>query len=275
MPSLELSPTVFSILTGLIEQRAGLHYDLLDRDFLREKVSARVIEAGFESFLDYYYFLRYDSAGEQELAELIEALVVSETYFFREWAAIRVLVSSFVEPACKAGRRPRIWSAACASGEEPLSLAMLLDSCGFLDEVEIVATDISTRALAKAKQGKFGKRSVRQVPQPELLERYIRSEDDGFMISPRLIQAVQWQKRNLLDERDFVPLGKFDVILCRNVLIYFSDESIRRVLDRLWQALLPGGVLIVGVSESLMRFGSTFAGEEQGGVFVYRKAAQL
>lgn len=271
MATLELSASVFSILSNLIEERAGLHYGLLDRELLQEKASSRAIEAGFESLLDYYYFLRYDPGGEKEFTELVEALVVNETYFFREWPAIQVLVDSFIEPWCKEGRKPRIWSAACATGEEPLSLAMLLDDRGLLGKVEIVASDISNRVLAKAQRGKFGRRSVRQQPEPRLLERYLKANPDGYSVAPELVGAVQWLRVNLHSDEAISRLGTFDVVLCRNVLIYFSDETVRSVLNRLDHALAPGGVLAVGVSESLLRYGSAFQGEERGGAFVYRK----
>src|SRR5688572_16274866 len=113
MAALELSPAVFAILRDVIEEKFGLHYGMFDRELLQEKASLRAQEAGFESLLDYYYFLRYDAGGPAELAELAEALVVGETYFFREWPAIEALVDAFVAPWLAAGRRPRIWSAAC------------------------------------------------------------------------------------------------------------------------------------------------------------------
>jgi chemotaxis protein methyltransferase CheR len=272
MATLELLPAVFSILSGLVDERAGLHYDLLDRELLQEKASARALEVGFDSLLDYYYFLKYDAGGEKELAELIDTLVVNETYFFREWTSIQTLVNSFIEPWCEAGRRPRIWSAACASGEEPLSLAMVLDDRNLLDKVDIVATDISTRVLNKARSGQFSRRSVRSVPEPRLLEKYIKTgTDEKHSVPSRLVDAIRWDKRNLLNDAEIDQLGAFDVILCRNVLIYFSDKTVRSVLDRLSRVLVQDGVLVVGVSESLLRYGSSFTGEERGGAFVYRK----
>jgi chemotaxis protein methyltransferase CheR len=272
MADLELSPAVFSILNALIEEKVGLHYGLMDRALLQEKASARALEAGFESLLDYYYFLRYDSGSEQELKELTETLVVNETYFFREWPAIEVLVRKFVAPACAEKQKVRIWSAACATGEEPLSLAMYLSQLGLLKQVEIVATDISSRVLSKAKQGKFGKRSVRQVPVPQLLERYLRPEGNGYAVAPELIQAIHWEQKNLMNDEDVRSLGVFDFILCRNVLIYFADPTVKAVLERLSGALSPRGALFVGVSESLLRYGSGFSGEEHDGAFVYRKS---
>lgn len=272
MTPLELSPPVFSILSGLIEEKVGLHYELLDRDLLREKASVRAVETGFESLLDYYYFLRYDPGGEAELAELIETLVVSETYFFREWPSLELLVDGFIGPWISAGRRPRIWSAACASGEEPLSLAMLLDSRGLLDGTDILATDVSTKVLERAQRGQFGKRSLRHVPAPHLAERYLQAQGNEYVIARRLIDKIRWQRCNLLQADSVEQLGSFDAILCRNVLIYFSDQTVRTVLGSLREVLAVDGVLLVGVSESLLRYGSGFAGEERSGTFVYRKA---
>lgn len=272
MSHLELSPQVLSILSQLIEEKVGLHYGLLDREVLQEKTSVRALEAGFESLLDYYYYLRYDPEGDQELSELVENLVVNETYFFREWSSIEALVDTFIAPACEAGKKLRILSAACATGEEPLSLAMILDERLLLDQVELVACDISSRALARAKQGSFGKRSLRQVPNAKLSNRYLCPRDDGYTVVRRLIDSVRWEKCNLLNDQGFAGLGTFDVILCRNVLIYFSDDTVKAVLARLSRALSPNGTLLVGVSESLMRFGSGFVGEEKQGAFFYRKA---
>jgi chemotaxis protein methyltransferase CheR len=274
MAELELLPSVFSILSGLVDEKVGLHYGLLDKDILHEKASARAIETGFSSLLDYYYFLRYDDGGEQELAELVETLVINETFLFREWPAIEVLVNSFVKPWCAAGRRPRIWSAACATGEEPLSLAMLLNEHGLLDKVDIYATDISSNALAKARAGRYSKRTVRTVPDQKLLERYVEPHRDGYGVSKSLIDQIRWSRLNLLSDTDVAALGVFDIIICRNVMIYFSDNTVRSLLERLSRSMVQDGVLAVGVSESLLRYGSGFVGEEHSGVFVYRKATQ-
>lgn len=269
---LDLSPAVFSILSSLIDEKLGLHYTLLDREILQDKASVRAIEAGFDSLLDYHYFLRYDDADSKEINELVEALVVNETYFFREWAAIEVLVNNYIAPLCTQGKRPRIWSAACSTGEEPLSLAMLLDDLGLLDQVEILASDISARVLAKPQKGKYGKRSIRNTPPQRLLEKYLSQEGEDFRIMHRLVESITWKKLNLLEAKSFSQLGEIDIILCRNVLIYFSDETIKKVLDYFNQTLVQDGVLLVGVSESLLRYGNSFIGEEKNGSFVYLKS---
>src|SRR3954465_4172039 len=135
IPSLSLSPQVFATPSGLSGDRTGLHYDLRERELLAERVSGRASERGFESLLDYYYFLRYDPNADAEFALLSEALVVNETYFFREVAPLLVLVRELLPRLLARGVRPRIWCAACSTGEEPLTLAMLLDEAGILDQV--------------------------------------------------------------------------------------------------------------------------------------------
>lgn len=272
MADMELSPAVFSILSSLVDEKVGLHYGLLDRELLQEKAATRAMEAGFNSLLDYYYFLRYDEGGAAELSELVETLVVNETFLFREWPAIEALVTSFIEPWCKEGRRLRIWSAACATGEEPVSLAIYLKEKDLLDRVEIVATDISLNALAKARAGRFGKRAVRTVPNQTLLDKHVIARSDGFAVDSSLVDKIKWGQVNLMSDVEVRALGTFDIILCRNVLIYFSDSTVQSVINRLSTALAADGVLAVGVSESLLRYGSGFVGQEVQGSFVYRKA---
>ena len=266
---LPLSPQVFAILSGLVEERLGLHYDVHERDLFAERASARALDKGFESLLDYYYFLRYDPEAEAELGLLAEALVVNETYFFRELAALKAVVTDVVERVLRGGR-PRIWCAACSTGEEPLTLAMLLDEAGVLDRVTLVASDISARALAHAKTGLFRRRSLRALP-PGVVGRWLEGDEDGMRVAPSISCAVEWRRVNLVAEGELAKLGQFDAILCRNVLIYFRDRTIESVVANLWARLLPQGRLTVGASESLLRFNVAFTCEEQGGSFFYRK----
>ncbi|WP_437639301.1 CheR family methyltransferase [Sorangium sp. So ce854] len=269
---LPISPQVFAIFSALIAEKIGLHYDAGDRELLGDKLSVRAVEAGFDSLLDYYYFLRYDPAGAAEIDALIDALVVNETYFFRELAQLQVAIAELVAPRAAAGARPRIWSAACASGEEPLTIAMLLAERGLLDRVELVASDVSARALARARSGVFGPRSIRSnAPPPDFAARWLQVGPDRVTVSPELQRAIDWRRINLLDAAEVASLGRFDVIVCRNVLIYFHDNTARWVVTNLSGALVAGGALLVGVSESLLRLGTALACEERGGVFIYRK----
>lgn len=266
-----MSAQVFAILSSLIEERIGLHYSAAERELLGYKVSSRASEAGFYSLLDYYYHLRYDDPNGVELAALTDALVVSETFFFRERAALEQVIEWQIAPLCARKLRPRIWSAAAATGEEPYTLAMLLAERGLLDKVEIVATDVSQRALSRARSGVHTRRSLREGHPPELAAKYLRVAGEKITIAPTIGAAVRFQCLNLLDRAAVEALGPFDLILCRNVLIYFRDERTQQVVKLLTAALNPGGVLLVGVSESLLRFGTALVCEERAGSFFYRK----
>lgn len=273
MDDLELTPPVFAILSSLIEERIGLTYTAGDRDLLASKVSVRAAELGFGSLLDYYYFLRYDASSDAEFTALVNALVVNETFFFREFTPLSVMVAEVVVPRAAAGQRPRIWCAACSTGEEPITLAMLLEQHGLLDRVEIVASDISSSALARAQSGQYSRRSLRQVPDPSLAAKWLEMRDQVITVPAALRESIQWKQLNLMDDAAVAKLGSFDLILCRNVLIYFSDATVSRVVSRIGARLRVDGALLVGVSESLLRFGSSLRCEESSGIFYYRKAA--
>lgn len=273
MTELALTPQVFAILSTLIEERTGMHYAADDRALLVDKLTPRVAERGLESLLDYYYYLRYDPGADAELTHLVDALVVNETYFFREVAALELAVNTFVPELVRSGIRPRIWCAACATGEEPLTIAMLLDRAELLDKVTLVASDISRRALGRAREGTYLRRSLRALP-AEVMGRWLTPDGEGARVEQRLLNAVDFRRVNLIDEQQVSNLGRFDVIFCRNVLIYFNDARVGSVIASLWKALSPGGRLFVGTSESLLRFDSAFLCEERAGTFFYCKRSE-
>lgn len=274
----ELSPQLFAILSALVEERTGLHYGADDVRVFSDKIGTRLADAGFESALDYYYYLRYDDASGPELDALIDALVVGETYLFRELDALRAAVEHVIRPAARRSGRARVWSAGCATGEEPVTLAMLLARADLLDRCDIVATDVSPRALERARAGAFGARSLRAlgVGAPaevrELASRWlVRDGKDSAHASPSIVEAIDFRRVNLVDDAAVAALGRFDLVLCRNVLIYFADETVQRVVASITRALAPGGKLVVGASESLLRFGTILHCEERGGAFFYTK----
>jgi chemotaxis protein methyltransferase CheR len=265
------SPQVMALLSAFIEDRTGIHYGADDFPLLYDKVSSRANELGFDSLLDYYYLLRYDDPSSREFDALVDVLVVPETYFFREFDAIKLVVADFLTPLVNAGKRPRVWCAACATGEEPLTLAMLLADKGLLGQVEIVASDLSPRNLARAREGRFGTRALRQLPDRDLASRYVDTTGGKVSVLPELMSAVDWRRVNLVERPQVSELGLMHVILCRNVLIYFQQETAVRVVGNLQSVLLPDGALFVGVSESLLRFGTALVCEERAGTFFYRK----
>ena len=267
-----LSPQLFAIFAALVEESCGLHYGPNDHGLFAAKLEAHAADLGHESLLDYYYRLRYDDPGGAERTRLIEALLVHETFFFRELPALEQLVDSHLAEVIRTRGAARVWSAACATGEEPYTLAMLLDARGLLDRVELVATDVSAPAVARATAGRHGRRALRDGHPAALAARYLDSTAAGVTVTPRIRQAVRFGVLNLLDTAAIDALGRFDAILCRNVLIYFRDELVVRVTEHLAGALAADGLLAVGVSESLLRFGTVLTCEERGRSFFYRKA---
>lgn len=256
----------------LIENACGVHYRVEDRAILASKVEMHARDRGHESVQTYYEELRDNDPDGLELDKLLEAILVHETYFFRELPPLVELVDGHLAAIIRKRGRARVWSAACATGEEPLTLAMLLDDRGLLDRVEIVASDVSTTAIARAIAGGYGTRALRDGHPPELVRRYLQTSSKTVAVAPRIHGSVAFETINLFDDDRVRKLGLFDVILCRNVLMYFREERVANVVNRLGRALAPGGVIAVGVAESLLRFGPALVCEERGGSFFYRRA---
>lgn len=265
------APHVAGLVAALVEARAGLHYGPQERDLFHQRLDDHVTDRGFDSLLDYYYHLRYDAEGHAELDRLIEALLVHETYFFRELSALRRAIDSVVVPAIESRGRARVWSAACSTGEEPLSIAMLLAERGLLDRCDIVASDISEVALARARSGRYRPRSLRDEG-IALAQRWLRIEPDEIAAPAALRAALDIRCVNLCNPAELAPLGTFDLVLCRHVLIYFDDARVSAVIAALAEKLRDDGALLVGVSESLMRFSNAVRCEELGGTFIYRRS---
>lgn len=264
----ETEAQVLLLLAHLVEERVGLHFSDKDHDIFQLKVAAHVDELGFESLLDFYYALRYDDPTSQRTNALIDALIVGETYFFRELPGLERVVEHVGERA-RAGRSSRIWSAACATGEEPLSLAVLLARAGLLDQVELVATDVSPRQLARARSGDHTRRALRN--HPDGMAPWLRAEGGRPVVDPRIRDRIDWRLVNLVDAQQVGALGTFDAVLCRNVLIYFDDATMGRVATALTDALAPDGILVIGASESLLRLGTMLVCTERNGTFLYRR----
>ena len=270
---IELPIGVFVILRDLIRDRIGVSFDDHNRDLLASKLIDLVRARGMRSYLDYFYLLKYGPAADEEWDRLTNALSVQETYFWREMPQIQALVRTFVPRHVAEDRGPlRIWSAACATGEEPLTLAISLAEAGWFErtEIEIWASDTSPAALEKATRGVYRERSFRALP-PELREKYFTPVEGGWQVHESLRSRVQYFRANLLEPSDTRFLGKVPFIFCRNVFIYFSPETVNRVAAHLADRMPPTGHLFVGVSESLVRARTAFVLEEVGDAFVYVK----
>jgi chemotaxis protein methyltransferase CheR len=271
--NLGLPETGLPLVRDLVHERTGLYYDNGRYETLGERLAPLVIDRGFRSFLDFYYLLKYDEAARDEWRKVMDALAVQETYFWREVDQMRALVHRIVpELACELGGRPlRIWSVPCASGEEPLTIAMMLDEEGWFDRaaIEIHASDASTAAVAKARVGRYRERSFRALP-PQLRERYFTQEADGWTPVPELRDRItSWSVVNLMARDEVAPHASSPVIFCRNAFIYFSPQSVRQVVETLAGAMPSPGYLFVGASESLLSVTDRFALQQVDGAFVY------
>ena len=271
--SLGLSGGVTAILRDLIHERLGLMYEPHQFEQVADRLAPRVVAHGLGSFMDYYYLLKY-SSDPAEWLEVIDALAVQETYFWREIDQLRSIVALIVPQLVSAlnGRTLRIWSIPCASGEEPLSIAMLLDEAGWLARapIDIVASDASPAAIEKARVGRYTQRSFRNLP-PAMRERYFVPHEDAWQVDPALQRRVSYDVVNLMAEDEVARHASAPVIFCRNVFIYFSDRSIRRALS-VFERLMPSpGYLCVAAAESLLKRTTMFELQEIGGAFMYVK----
>jgi chemotaxis protein methyltransferase CheR len=190
--------------------------------------------------------------GNTLLKQVVDRMTTNETLWFRDRYPFDYLKSTIV-PANRANRsKMRIWCAACSTGQEPYSVAIQLDEMGALANSELVATDLSERVIAKARDGIYQKIELnRGMPEDKLKRYFTPHHGSDWQVAPKLRTKIRYQTLNLLN----VPygLGKFDVIFCRNVLIYFSNENKTRVINGLIDNLVPGGHLFLGASEALTR----------------------
>ncbi len=272
----ELTGEALHLLRDLFAQRSGfvLRDDL---KFVAERRLATRLELlGLRDFLSYHRYLRFDARGNDELETAIDLLIPHETYFFREPAQLECFVKEVIpllEVSNGRNRSLRLWSAGCASGEEPYTLAMLtLDAPGLEGwEVDILGTDLSRKALATARHAEYGPAGLRTTT-PSQRARFFAPSDQGRLkVLPRYRSPVRFGQLNLLDRAGAAMLPQVDVIFCRNVLIYFDAETRRRVVDIFFERLRPGGMLLLGHSENLLSAGTPFELLQLRGDLVYRK----
>jgi chemotaxis protein methyltransferase CheR len=251
----------FDDFTAFVEEVAGISLNPSKRALVARRLGGRMRDLGLRSLAEYVAHVRADRSGS-EMVELLDRIATNETHFFRErphWEFLERRIYPMWTNAATAGRRPstiRAWSAACSTGQEPYSLAMQLLT-HFPAETgwrhEIIATDISTMALDVARRAEWTVERAPEIPEQYLRRFMLRGVGDqqGRMRATReLRDAVRFARLNLNDAQYAVP-GEFDLIFCRNVLIYFSPEGRARVIERLTDRLAPGGLLFVGHAESL------------------------
>lgn len=261
----------FAAFRDLIEESFGLQFDGSRREALRLAVRTRTLACGDETFQA--YLDRLGGPGRQgELDRLVELLTIQETSFFRNPEHFRALAEAVLPGLLRrpAGRPIRIWSAGCATGEEPYSIALTLLEAG-TQTAEILGTDVSEAALEAARAGRYSRRAVRLVPGP-LLDRYFHRDKEQFLAGEALRRLVRFERLNLIQEPfPAARVAGCDVIFCRNVIIYLTPASVRRLVRTLADCLAPGGVLFLGPSETLWQLSTDFELAEWGEGFYYRR----
>ena len=257
-------------------RKTGIQFESSKRYFVDKRLQERIEVTGTQNFRDYFLYLRFE-AGGQELQQLINAMTVNETYFFREEYQLKCLVNHMLDEVVrhKTDKRPiRIWSMPSSSGEEPYSIALyLLEYWSGIHQwdVELVASDIDTAILQRAERGRYSARSVANLP-ASLLQKYFTACPDGdFQLCDDLRQSVSFTRVNLMSPADVRGYHGFDIIFCRNLLIYFDDLSRRQAADTFFDALKPGGLICLGHSESMSRISSLFQVRKFPDAIVYQK----
>jgi chemotaxis protein methyltransferase CheR len=272
---MELPDDVFRLLREQIYKRSGMWFSDSSKYLLQKRLSPRARELNFDSFQKYFYFLQYDPRSESEFELIYDLVTTNETYFFREPAQLQAFIEEIIPDILsrKTVKKVRIWSAGCSSGEEPYSLAMLLQEAGWYEHAtfEIFASDINQQVLSKARKGQYRENAFRATT-PQLRDKYFMREGDGsWRVSDEIRNRVSFGRLNLYDEARVSLLGHLDVVFCRNVIIYFDDSSKKIVVTNFYNRLVDGGYLLLGHSESLISLSTQFKLRHLKHDMVYQK----
>lgn len=261
----DLSVEQFHSLSQLIYRKLGLHFDDRKLYFLKTRVARRMAVLGLVEPREYLFLLGYADPEGLEMQALANLVTTNETYMFREYDQLQAFANHCLPEVLSAkqarGEKTlRIWSAGCSSGEEPYTLAMILQEVfpqAQSWECEITATDVDENMLRKTAEARYGARSVAEVPD-DYREKYLIEDGDEYLVRRRTASLVKTLHLNLHDRIAMRAMRRFDFIFCRNVLIYFDDLSRKAVVDHFYNALNPGGYIFLGHSESVGRMSTAF-----------------
>jgi chemotaxis protein methyltransferase CheR len=273
-----LTAEEFHRLCDFLYRRTGIVFTEAKRYFVERRVVDRMTATGAVTFASYFAHLRGDVGGEVE--QFINAFTVNETYFYREDHQLRCLSNDILAERVRAkrpGETIRIWSAPCSTGEEPYSIAMwLLENWPLVDhhEIEIVGSDIDTDVLESARIGLYGKRALMRLSEDLVDKYFVPKNSEAWQIIDDLRESVQLTCVNIVEPLQTRQHGRFDVIFCRNVLIYFDDASRRLAAENLYENLVPGGYICLGHSESMSRISPLFDVRRFEDAIVYQRPVE-
>ena len=282
LPTQTMSLPDFLAIREFIYGRTGIYFSESKQYFLENRLNRRLQEVNLNSYRDYLGLLQ-GVQGKEELKQLFNEITTNETSFWRNPPQIeafqRIVMPDAVALArARGASRLRIWSAACSSGEEPFTLAMICleakDSLLRGMTVEILATDISEKVLAQAREGIYGSYTLRNLTPAQVKQHFNPLTGDNFQVKPELKQLITFKNFNLVDYASYRTLGTFDVIFCRNVLIYFDDTVKSKVIKGFHEVLYPKSFLLVGHSESIHSFNIGFDLMHFSKAMGYRKRDQ-
>jgi chemotaxis protein methyltransferase CheR len=260
-------------------RKTGIQFDTGKRYFVDKRLRERIEATESGTFRTYFTMLRFQASGE-ELQHLTNLMTVNETYFFREEYQFRCMVQSLLPELIASKRKDgplRIWSIPSSSGEEPYSIAIyLLEYWAGLAQwdVEIISSDIDTKILSQARRGHFNERSVQHLPS-QLLRKYFKATAEGYQICESLRESVEFTRVNLSEPADTRAYRNFDLIFCRNLLIYFDELSRKTAAETFYDALRPGGFVCLGHSESMSRISSIYQIRKFPDAIVYQKPLEV
>jgi chemotaxis protein methyltransferase CheR len=264
----------FHLIRDLVSAHAGIYFGDEALPIVERRLRERVEALGLVSFGEYYRFLRLSIGGGAELDEALDLLTNNETYFFREDYQLRALRDEVLPGIArtKGQKVLSVWSAGCSTGEEAYTLAIVLAESRLFGgwQVRVYGSDISRRCVAAARRGVYGPSAFRTTP-PETRRSCFVDRPDGAHVCDTVRALCHFGHLNLMDAERVRLIGRVDIVFCRNVLIYFDQRSRKRVIDMLYERLLPGGVLFLGHSESLLNVSTAFELLHLREDLVYRK----
>jgi chemotaxis protein methyltransferase CheR len=271
----EISVDDFEKFRDFFYRKTGIFFDDAKRYFVDKRLLQRMEETGHRSFREYFMFMRFQ-ASQEEYQQIVNVMTVNETYFFREEYQLKCMVGPVLAELARHARGAalRILSIPCSTGEEPYSIALYLlefwPQIAHVD-VQIYGADIDTNVLASCREGVFGARSVQYLPKPVLARHFEKLSIDRFRLSEDVRGAVEFLHLNLNDPMQARRLADYDLIFCRNLLIYFDDASRRQAAGAFYDALKPGGFVFLGHSESMSRMSSLFKIRKFDDAIAYQK----
>ncbi len=274
---MKLSEYELDKVRQLIYDQTGMFFDKKKDYFLLSRVEQRANHLHIRSFQEYLDLL-FLNRSEREVQSFIESITINETYFFRDFPQLQGFAEHVLQDYIASQRRIfrkrlKIWSAACSTGEEPYTLAIILREAieDYNDwNISVDATDIDNQVIQYAQRGIYSDRSMKDTP--HLYRRkYFDELGQGWQLKDNIRRQVQFESLNLIDKTGMRDRRDYDFIFCRNVLIYFDDVSRKNVVNSLYDSLSPGGYLFLGHSESIGRITAAFELQKSGDFLCYRK----